>query len=132
MNTTTEQMISTTPNRPALDPEALGTCLDECAACAIACISCADACLGEKQIDMLRTCIRKNLDCADICQTTTKVAGRLFDADLAIVRAQIELCARACASCGAECDRHAAHHEHCRVCAEACRRCEAACRALLA
>jgi hypothetical protein len=29
--------------------------------------------------------------------------------------------------CGAECQRHAAHHEHHRICAEACHRCEAAC-----
>jgi Domain of Unknown Function (DUF326) len=38
----------------------------------------------------------------------------------------------ACRSCGDECERHAAMHEHCRVCAEACRRCEQACNELLA
>jgi len=31
-----------------------------------------------------------------------------------------------------ECEQHAGHHEHCRVCAHACRRCELACRDLLA
>jgi len=44
----------------------------------------------------------------------------------------IEACAAACRACGDECARHAAHHEHCRLCAEACRRCDKACEDLLA
>ena len=38
----------------------------------------------------------------------------------------------ACRACGDECEKHAAHHEHCRLCAEVCRRCEQACRDLAA
>jgi hypothetical protein len=49
-----------------------------------------------------------------------------------VLRASVEACATACRVCGDECDRHASHHEHCRLCAESCRRCEEACRALLA
>jgi hypothetical protein len=37
-----------------------------------------------------------------------------------------------CRACAVECERHAAHHDHCRVCAEVCRRCEQACGDLLA
>ena len=33
----------------------------------------------------------------------------------------------ACRACAEERDRHAAHHDHCRVCAEVCRRCEQTC-----
>jgi hypothetical protein len=33
----------------------------------------------------------------------------------------------ACLACAEECDRHAAHHEHCRVCAVVCRLCKQAC-----
>jgi hypothetical protein len=29
--------------------------------------------------------------------------------------------------CGDECERHAQHHEHCRICEEVCRVCERAC-----
>ena len=29
-----------------------------------------DACLSEDMVDQLRKCIRTNLDCADICDTT--------------------------------------------------------------
>jgi hypothetical protein len=39
----------------------------------------------------------------------------------------VEACLEACRTCGEECERHADHHDHCRVCAEACRRCEQAC-----
>jgi hypothetical protein len=126
---TTEQMISSTPNRALVDGESLAACLDACAACEIACRSCADACLGEQQIDMLRRCIRLNLDCAAVCASTLDVASRLYEADAGLLRSQLELCARACGLCAAECDKHA-HHEHCKVCAEACRSCEAACQAV--
>jgi hypothetical protein len=37
----------------------------------------------------------------------------------------------AVAACARECERHAAMHEHCRLCAEACRACERACGELL-
>jgi hypothetical protein len=37
----------------------------------------------------------------------------------------------ACLACAEECDRHAAHHEHCRVCAAVCRRCKQACDELV-
>jgi hypothetical protein len=41
-------------------------------------------------------------------------------------------CVVACRACAEECDFHASHHDHCRVCAEVCRRCEQACGELLA
>jgi hypothetical protein len=37
----------------------------------------------------------------------------------------------ACKNCGDECERHAAMHEHCRVCEEACGRGERASREIL-
>jgi hypothetical protein len=43
----------------------------------------------------------------------------------------LEACITACRLCGTECQRHAGHREHCRVCAESCRRCEAACQSAL-
>ena len=44
----------------------------------------------------------------------------------------VEACAVACLACAEECDRHAAHHEHCRVCAVVCRLCKQACDDLVA
>ncbi|MEQ7739658.1 four-helix bundle copper-binding protein [Escherichia coli] len=43
----------------------------------------------------------------------------------------LEACRTACGACAEECERHAAMHDHCQICAEACRRCEQACDALL-
>lgn len=131
MQTTIEQMLSSTPNRATIDGETLAACLRACGACEIACRSCADACLGEQDINPLRRCIRLNLDCAALCDATVDVASRTYSVDAAFLRAQIELCARICETCAAECDKHAHHHEHCKVCAEACRTCAEACRAAM-
>ena len=49
-----------------------------------------------------------------------------------LARRIVEACLEACRTCGEECERHAHHHEHCRVCAEACHRCEQACQDALA
>ena len=93
--------------------------------------ACAGACLGEELVKTLRQCIRLNLDCADICAATGKIATRRTGSDEETIRRMLEACATACRLCGAECERHAATHEHCRVCAESCRRCEQACREAL-
>jgi hypothetical protein len=78
-------------------------------------------------VHRLVRCIRLNLDCAAVCGATGAVMSRQTAFDPALARALLEACDR----CAAECERHAGHHEHCRVCAEACRRCETACREAL-
>nr|WP_238992263.1 four-helix bundle copper-binding protein [Jiangella ureilytica] len=80
----------------------------------------------------LRTCIRTNLDCADICETTARVLSRHTGYDANITRAMLQTCMTVCRSCADECGRHADAHEHCRVCAEACRQCAVACDELMA
>ena len=114
-----------------VDRHALARAIEECFSCSQACTACADACLSESDVAMLAKCIRENLDCADICDTTGRVLSRHTGYDANVTRAMLEACVAACKSCGDECQRHAAQHEHCRVCAEACRRCEEACRELL-
>ncbi len=125
------QMLDTHPRTPVLDREALVECVEACFDCAQACTDCADACLGEEDIPSLVRCIRLNLDCADLCEVT----GRLLSCQTELVvdtaRSLLQACADACRVCGAECERHAEHMEHCRVCAEACRRCEEACNRVL-
>jgi hypothetical protein len=98
--------------------------------CAQTCTACANACLGEPRVQDLVRCIRLNLHCADLCDTTGRLISRQENPQLA--RAVLEACALACRLCAEECDRHAASGmEHCRVCAEACRRCEQTCQAVL-
>ena len=67
--------------------------------------------------------------CRQVASATR--ASRLAEYDPGVTRPLLEACVAVCQSCGDECDRHAPHHAHCRVCAEACRRCEQACRELL-
>jgi hypothetical protein len=132
MTTTTMPMLETYPKSINLDRNNLATAIDALIACSQACTACADACLSEDTVAELTTCIRTDLDCADVCAATARVLSRHTGYDANITRALLEACATACRSCGDECARHADMHEHCRICAEACRACERACRDLLA
>ncbi|WP_368680519.1 four-helix bundle copper-binding protein (plasmid) [Rhodococcus opacus] len=105
--------------------------LPACIECAQTCTACADACLGEDSVADLTHCIRTDLDCADLCETTGRVLSRQTGNNAEVTRAVLEACAAACKSCGDECAQHSSHHEHCKICADACQRCEQACRDLL-
>ena len=107
-------------------------CIAECLDCSASCTACADADLAEDDVKEMVRCIRLCLDCADSCEATGRIVARQTAPDLRLIRAMVEACSVACLACAAECDRHAAHHEHCRLCAEACRRCKNACDDLLA
>ncbi len=125
-------MLDTYPKqRDGFDRDLLAECIEACFACAQTCTACADACLAEDMVAELRACIRLNLDCADICDSTGRVLSRQTDYNSTISRTVLEACRAACRACGDECTEHAEMHEHCRICAEACRRCEQACDALL-
>lgn len=131
MTTTTMPMLETYPAEINLDRGKLAATIDALMACSEACTACADACLSEDSVGELTKCIRTNLDCADICDTTARVLSRHTGYDANITRTLLEACATACTSCADECARHAGRHEHCRICAEACRSCERACRDLI-
>ena len=129
--TTTQQMLGAYPGDLAIDPARLAACIDACAACAQTCTACADACLSEDMVNQLRTCIRTDLDCADICDTTGRVLSRHTGYDAKLTRAVLQACITACRTCRVECAQHADMHDHCRICADACRTCEQACQQLL-
>jgi hypothetical protein len=125
-------VIETHPRPPSVDRDASVRCIEECLDCGASCTSCADADLAEDDVREMRRCIRLCLDCADACDATARIVTRQTEPDLQVMRAIVEACAAACRACGDECERHAAHHEHCRICAEVCRRCEQACADLVA
>lgn len=129
--TAIREMLETHPWEGNVDRDALATCIEACSGCADSCTSCADACLSEDQVAELRKCIRLNLDCADVCDATARLLTRQTEYDAPVSKAQLEACRQACATCAEECEGHAEHHEHCRLCAEACRSCEQACERLL-
>src|SRR4051812_12494387 len=125
------QMIATHPDVQGSANEALLRCIEQCYSCAQTCTSCADACLAEEMVAQLRQCIRLNLDCADICATTATLGNRRTGSDEEVIRKLLDACITVCRLCGAECQKHADRHEHCRICAASCRQCQAACESAL-
>jgi hypothetical protein len=126
------EMLQAHPRAEGALVDVLARCIDACRACVETCIACADACLAEEHLGDLRRCIRLDLDGVDICGATANVLTRPRSEEAWAVRAIVEACRDVCNRCGAECEKHAGEHEHCRVNAESCRRCERACEELLA
>lgn len=93
------------------------------AECAAACNHCSTACLEEKDLHMLSTCIKLDMDCAQICDITAAFVAR----GSAHAAHLLKECAEICTHCAEECEKHA-HMDHCKRCAEACRKCAEACR----
>ena len=125
------QLLDAYPGTLSADAGMLAAAIDALSDCAQACIADADADLREQDLAEMVTCIRLCLDCTDVCTATLGVVSRQTASDAAVTGPLLEVCIAICKSCGDECERHARHHPHCRVCAEACRRCEQACRKLL-
>jgi hypothetical protein len=129
---TFREIVDLHPQPSSAFREALLRCAEECLDCAASCTACADASLSERDSQELTRVIRLCLDCADVCEATSRIAIRQTAPDIRLIRAVVEGCAADCLSCAEESDRHANHHEHCRICAEVCRRCKDACDAVLA
>jgi uncharacterized membrane protein len=125
------QLLDTYPGTVNVDAGVLAAAIDALSDCAQACIADVDADLSEQNMTEMITCIRLCLDCADVCTATNGVISRQAAYHANVTRPLLEACVAICKSCGDECERHARHHEHCRVCEQACRHCEQACRELL-
>ena len=124
-------MLDTYPRALNVDADLLASAIDALSDCAQACTADTDAVLSAPARAEMVRCIRLCRHCTDVCTATVAVISRLAEYDPGVVRPLLEACVAICRSCGDECERHAPHHAHCRVCAEACRRCEQACRDLL-
>jgi len=129
---TVREIIDKHPQPTSVDRDVLVRCIEACFDCVVTCTSCADANLAEPDVQDLVRCARLCLDCADTCNAVGRVVTRQTQPDVGVTRALVEACATTCRTSAEECERHAAHHEHCRICAEVCRRCEQACNDLVA
>ncbi len=118
------KMIALHPAAAGHVNQPLGDAVHHAMYCAKMCLSCADACSAEP-MDMTQ-CIRTCLDCADVCEATTKLGLRRSGSNDNVLKEMLELCARVCDACAAECDAH--DHEHCKLCAIMCRECAEDCR----
>ena len=119
------KMISLHPNSREHHNQPLADAVHHLMYCAKMCLSCADACMAEHGHDMTQ-CIRLCMDCSDICEATARLGLRRTGDDQPMLRELLDVCARMCDACAAECERH--EHEHCRLCAQICRECAADCR----
>ena len=104
----------------------LQECIAACYKCAAACDYCASSCLNEPDIDMMRNCIKTDIECSAVCRLAAQLMGMKSEYH----KQQCRLCVDICRACAEECARH--EHEHCKHCAEACRQCADACLRMLA
>jgi len=104
----------------AVRQETLTSCITACLDCSLACTACSDACMAEGDIAALVKCMRTDLDCADMCDATVKVLTRQTAYDLLVIRSVVDACLTTIIACAEECERHAAHHKHCEICAKVC------------
>ena len=118
------KMIALHPDVGGHVNQPLGDAVHHMMYCAKMCRSCVDSCLAEG-LDMVQ-CIRLCVDCADICDAASNIGLRQTGMNNQVLREMLELCARACDECAAECGKH--DHEHCKLCAQMCRECAADCR----
>jgi hypothetical protein len=124
-------MLDTFARSVKVDTDVLAAAIDAMNDCAQACAADNAADLSEPHLADMARCIRRCMDCADVCTAAAAVTSRLVEYDPRVLRPLLESCVAVCRSCAEECERHAPRHAHCRVCAEACRRCETAGQALL-
>jgi hypothetical protein len=127
----TLEMIQSTPQQLTVDAQLIADAIDAANACVVVCSACASACLSEDDPSSMATCIRDDLDCADVCAATVRHLARLNLSDKQRTTSLLAACIQACVQCAASCAEHRDHHEHCKLCEQACRRCEQACQALL-
>jgi hypothetical protein len=97
--------------------------IEQILSCSSVCDYCAASCLEEENIEMLRNCIKLNLECAEICRATSIALSRGSSQAETLLNA----CVDACQRCADECSQH--DHDHCAECAETCENCAEACSA---
>jgi hypothetical protein len=119
-----KEMIAEHPHVKGHDNEPLTEAVKHAMYCAAICNSCADACSGEEEDRA--DCIRLCMDCSDICTATYRVASRRTGSNEAVLKAMLEMCAKACDACAEMCEMH--DDAHCKRCAKMCRECAADCR----
>jgi hypothetical protein len=124
-------MFRSLPEQPS-HAEVISGCIEACFACVETCTACADACLAEKDVARLITCIRLNHDCAAVCAATGSILSRANKVGhRQLLEAQLTTCIAFARTCATECERHAAMHKHCEICAKVCQHCVAACTEML-
>jgi len=127
----TKEILDAVRTRASLATADVATAIDACLRCVQTCTTCANADLAEEDVDELRVCAARCLNCADVCDATARLLSRPAYSDKLTILRLLEACVRACENSAEECARHARHHRHCAICEQVCRACIQACAALL-
>ncbi|MEK6305480.1 MAG: four-helix bundle copper-binding protein [Pantoea dispersa] len=107
-------------------PDEYKRCVEACYLCAAACDHCATSCLDEENVEMMRECIRLDMQCANTC----RLAAQFMALNSGSVQQLCQFCADICQQCAQACQQH--QHQHCQQCARACQRCAEECRKIAA
>ena len=97
-------------------------CIEACYLCATACDNCAASCFDEENLEMMRECIKLDMQCANIC----RLAAQFMILNSGSAQDLCRLCADVCQKCGDECGKH--DYDHCQDCSNACHHCAEQCR----
>jgi hypothetical protein len=108
------------------------TCVAACDALISASENCADACLALSGNGDVTACFLANLDCVEICTSTSRVLSWHTRTDGPTAAALLDTCVEACRASSTACERMLSHRPGWRSCAPECRRVTEACTDLLA
>lgn len=70
-------------------------CIEACYLCATACDNCAASCLDEENLEMMRECIKLDMQCANIC----RLAAQFMTLNSGSAQDLCRLCADVCQKC---------------------------------
>lgn len=99
--------------------------VNKLATCQAKCNHCFNSCLKEKDIEMMKGCIKLDKDCSEICG----IALSYLTSESSFTKEILQLCAAICQRCAHECGQH--NNEHCKECTKACNECVEACNAYI-
>lgn len=117
------QMLQARPDERGVDHAVLAEALDALNDVALAATNCADSCLLVEPPAI--TCVQACSDAADVAAVTARVLSRTGPT-VEGSRRLLDAAAMVLSECAEQCEEHAAHHQHCRVCADACHRAQRA------
>ncbi|MBG6057732.1 hypothetical protein RCH16_000746 [Cryobacterium sp. MP_M5] len=106
-------------------------CLTACDALVKVSEDCADACLAIEGNGEVTACFLADLDCVEICTTTTRVLSWHTRNDGPTAISILETCREASQVSAAACERMKAIHPSWQTCSMACRRVGDSCNRLL-
>ncbi|WP_328491601.1 hypothetical protein OHS59_01810 [Streptomyces sp. NBC_00414] len=128
----TRELLDSLSAKAPLSGETLAFTIDVLSVCEEAVTACAAGMTAEHSNPSMASAITLDLDCGDVVLATRRVLTGATGTDAGLLAAQLEACMIACQLSHDACGLHAAHHEHCRLCAEATQQAADACRTALA